>query len=193
MKTHGTIINLSSYLPYTFEFNPLEIESTKAINRYKAPNIGGSAKRSYFTGFDNEEIKFTLDIIKFNKETGVNPDVEYFSQLREPDAGLIGIAGSFFGNENFPPPMIAFGWGISMVPLVYKVLDVRIKKHNFGDNGIARQATVNISLELDTENVVNKTNQIAKKAAVYAASIGSISDEIKYLITGESKEYMTGI
>lgn len=192
-KTHATIINLSSGLPYTFEFNPLKIRSKKVINRYKSPNIGGAAKRSYFTGFDNEEIDFTIEIIKFNKSTGVIPDVEYFRQLREPDAGIIGIAGSFFGNENYPPPMVAFGWGFSMVPLIYKVINVEDEKHNFNDLGIPRQATINISLELDTENIVNKYNQIAKKAAVYAASIGSISDEIRLLITGESKEYMEGI
>jgi len=190
---HATILNLSSSLPYVFEFNPQEISSDKPINRYKAPNIGGASKRSYFTGFDNEEIQFILQILKFDAVTGVIPDCEYFSQLREPDAGIIGIAGSFFGNENYPPPKIAFSWGLSMIPLVYNVLDVKIKKTHFRNDGIPNRAEVSLSFELDTENPLNKFNQIAKKAAVYAASVSSVTNEVRQLITGESKEFMSGI
>ena len=49
---------------------------------------------------------------------GLRTAIDWFEQLSEPDPGLIGIAGSFFGNENYPPPQVYFQFGHSLSPLL---------------------------------------------------------------------------
>ncbi len=180
MSGHGVIINQTSKLPFVFEFNPVSLNSVKNINYVIAPNIGGSHKKRYFAGFDSEEVNFTLHCIDKESITGVNNQLSYFKQLRKPDPGLFGIASSFFGNENYPPPQILFQWGTSSMPLVWDVLDVKITSTHFFDDpirgvtGIPYIAQINIKLALVEDHVLNKANQIAEKSAYMAASLESV-------------------
>ncbi len=59
-KGHGLIINMANYLPFIFTFNPESVETSKKINYFSAPNIGGSFHEKFFTGFDNKEVSFKL-------------------------------------------------------------------------------------------------------------------------------------
>ena len=100
-RGHGVILNMSSYLPFIFVFNPTEVDIGKKINYVTAPNIGGSHKKKYFTGFDSKEAKVNIVVLDMQSVVGVQPYIDYFEQLREPDPGLFGISGSFagFGND----------------------------------------------------------------------------------------------
>lgn len=191
---HGIMINMNSYLPFVFEFNPVEIETRKKINYVVAPNIGGSHKKRYFTGFDSGEVDFKLQCIDKESPLGVKPQVGYFEQMRNPDPGLIGVAASFFGNENYPPPQILFQFGVSMVPLVWDVLDVQIKTENFysghvsGIMGIPKVANVSIKMALVEDHILNKANKIAEKAMYVAGSVESLVREGKHKWTSGRKE-----
>ena len=197
-RGHGIIINLSNWLPFIFTFNPESIESEKKINYAVAPNIGGSYKRKYFSGFETKEISFKLVCVDMESPTGVTDEIAYFEQLREPDPGLFGIANSFFGNENYPPPQILFQFGVSYVPLVWDIVEIKISEDHFysgairGIIGIPKKCEVEIKLSLDEENVLNKANQIAKKASMFAASAKSIAKEVLHNTRGSRKE-MPGI
>ncbi|MFW9871949.1 MAG: hypothetical protein ACFFG0_02530 [Candidatus Thorarchaeota archaeon] len=193
-RGHGIIINMSSWAPFIFTFNPTEIESKKKINYAVAPNIGGAYKKRYFSGFDAKEITFTLQCVDMEGPTGVSEEVAFFEQLREPDPGTFGIANSFFGNSNFPPPKVLFQFGTSYVPLVWDVLDVQITESHFhsghvrGILGIPKQAVISIQLSLDEGHTLNKANQIAKKAQMFAGSAKSIIREVLHKTQNTRKE-----
>lgn len=182
-RGHGIIVNLSSYSTYIFEYNPVSIESTKKIHYSIAPNIGGAFKKRYFSGFDSKEISLDLHIVDMESPIGVMDDVSFFEQLREPDPGILGGWTLSYGNENFPPPRVLFQFGSGYIPLVWDVLDIGIvTDHFFADEirgiiGIPKNARINIKLGLVEDNILNKANQIAKKAATYAASAHSIARE----------------
>lgn len=186
-RGHGVIINLSSYLPFIFTFNPVEIQTNKKINYIVAPNIGGAYKKRYFAGFDAKEVSFTLHCVDTQSPLGVKNSISYFEQLRNPDPGLIGLANSFFGNENYPPPQILFQFGVSYVPLVWDVLSVSITAKGFtkdghirGIIGIPTEAHIELTLSLDEEHVLNKANVIAEKAGYIVGSAESILVEGLY-------------
>lgn len=193
-RGHGIIINMSSWTPYVFEYNPTIIQSSKKINYAVAPNIGGAYKKRYFSGFDAKEISFTLECNDFKGPTGVAEEVAFFEQLREPDPGTFGIANSFFGNENFPPPQILFQFGISYVPLVWDVLEVDIEETHFhsghirGVLGIPKRCVIDMKLSLDEEHKLNKANQVAKKAQMFAGSVKSLLREIIHKTNNTRKE-----
>lgn len=182
-RGHGIIINMSSYLPFVFTFNPTEMESTKRINYVIAPNIGGSHKKKYFSGFDSKEIGFTLICLDMKGPTGVKDHISYFEQLRHPDPGLLGIASSFFGNENYPPPQILLQFGVAWIPVVWDVMDVKIKASHFYDDivrgiiGIPKKAEITLTLSLDEDHILNKANNIAEKAGYILGSAKSIVAE----------------
>jgi len=195
MSGHGIIINLGSYLPFVFQFNPESVDTEKPINYIELSNIGGSAREKVFTGFENTVVSFTLVLIDKGDPFGVTEEIAYFEALREPDAGLLGIAGSFFGNENYPPPQVLFNWGTgSLVPLVWFVDDVSIKNTNFftdeisGIIGIPWRSEVTISLSKDEDNIFNKANQISKKVAQIAGSAESVSKEMYTKVKGGRRE-----
>lgn len=177
---HGIIVNLDNNLPFTFDINPESVGSKKVINYFEAPNIGGSHHQKFFTGFGNAQI--TVNLISINKQdpTGVMDVVAYFKALREPAPGLLGIAGSFFGNENYPPPKILYNFGTgSIMPQIWTVDSVNVKTSWFqsgnikGLYGIPKKADISLVLSLDEDNILNKANQIAQKAAQIAASVKS--------------------
>lgn len=195
MSGHGIIINLSSYLPFIFQFNPESVDTEKPINYVDLVNIGGSSREKVFTGFENTVINFTLTLIDKENPFGVTNAIEYFEALREPDAGLLGIAGSFWGNENYPPPQVLFNWGTgSLVPLVWFVDSVVIRNVRFfsddvsGMVGVPWQSEVTITLSKDEENVFNKANQIAKKVSQIAGSAESIAKETFMRARGGRRE-----
>jgi len=179
MNGHAIIVNKTSGLSFVLEFNPTTVETTKAINYVIAPNIGGSHKKRYFTGFDSEEIEFSIQCIDKENPVGVKNQIAFFDQLRKPDPGLFGIASSFFGNENYPPPQILFQFGVSFLPVVWDVLDVGVTIDHFHDDpvrgviGIPKMAVISVKLALVEDSVLNKANQIAEKAALFAGSIES--------------------
>lgn len=183
-RGHGIIVNLSSWSTYVFMFNPVGIESTKKISYSIAPNIGGAYKKKYFAGFDAKEISFQLQIVDMESPIGVMDDVSFFEQLREPDPGILGGWGLSYGNENFPPPQVLFQFGSGYIPLVWDVLNVDIKtSHFFSDEirgiiGIPKNADISLKLGLVEDNILNQANQIAKKAATYAASAHSVAREL---------------
>ena len=184
MNGHGLIINLSNYAPFIFMFNPTEVSSTKKINYVSVPNIGGSHKKKYFTGFDTKEISFKIVLIDKESTFGVKPQISYFEQLRNPDPGYqqFGVAGSFFGNDNFPPPQILFQFGVSYVPVVWDVLNVDIKMSHFHDDirgimGVPKMAELSIDLSLVEDHPLNKANQIAEKASMIVGSGDSLLRE----------------
>ena len=185
-RGHGIIINLSSYSSYIFMFNPETIESTKKIHYSIAPNIGGAFKKRYFSGFDSKEISLTLHIVDMESPIGVMDDVSFFEQLREPDPGILSGWLGGYGNENFPPPRVLFQYGAGYIPLVWDVLDIGIKTDHFcsdeirGIIGIPKNAYITIKLGLIEDNILNRANQIAKKAATYAASAHSIARELNH-------------
>lgn len=193
-KGHGQIINLGSGVPWIFTYNPGNIKSKKPVTWFSSPNIGGAFKKKFFTGFDNKEVTFQLKTIDMESPLGVLPAINYFEQLREPDAGIIGIAGSFFGNQNYPPPQVLFQFGVSMIPLVWDVLDVSIEESNFDDDkvggivGVPRVATFDMTLSLDEDSVLFKANQIARKASATAGGIKSIQNESLSNRRGSRKE-----
>lgn len=165
--------------PFVFRFNPTEVESSKKINYFVAPNIGGAFHEKFFTGFDNRVVSFTLVCIDKENPLGVMPEIAYFEQLSEPDPGILGISGSFFGNENYPPPKVLFQFGVSMVPLVWYVDDAPIKRSMFYDDptrgviGIPKRMDVTLTLSLDENSILFKSNQIAKRASAIAAAVQS--------------------
>ena len=183
MPGHGTIINMSSMSPLTFEFNPTDIKTQKKINYVSAPNIGGAFKKKYFTGFDSKEISFKLTCIDMQSPMGVTNELAYFEQLREPDPGLLGGIISF-GNENYPPPQVIFQFGQSFVPAVWDVLECSIDESHFhsgyvrGVLGIPKMFTVDLRLSLDEDNILNKANMIAKKVMAYSGAANSITREV---------------
>lgn len=194
MAGHSYLINLSNNLPFIFTFNPPSISDDRTIKYYVASNLGGAFHQKYFSGFDNKEVQFTLILHDNENPNGVMSEVAFFEQLREPDPGLFNIAGSFFGNENYPPPQVLFQYGQGMIPLIWDVLSIGITKSHFYDGnirgvmGIARRAEIEISLSLDEDNILNKANQVAKKASMLAGSVGSIAKEVLHKIHGKRKE-----
>jgi len=195
MQGHGVIINLSTGLPYTFPFNPIELSSDKAINYYEAPNIGGSSHKRFFIGFGNKTINFSLEIMNKVKPLGITSDIAFFDALRNPAPGLLGIAGSFFGNDNYPPPQVMYNWGTGiLLPLIWDVDDIKIKGKLFhqdparGVVGIPWKATVDISLSLDEDNDLFKASQIAQKVAEVSASVESIAIDVRSAISGGRRE-----
>lgn len=197
-RGHGIIINMSSWTPFIFTYNPESVSTSKKINYAVAPNIGGAYKKRYFSGFDAKEVSFELTCIDMESPTGVTEEIAYFEQLREPDPGAFGIANSFFGNANFPPPKVLFQFGTSFVPLVWDVIDVKIEETHFhsgqvrGVLGIPKRCVVQISLALDEGHVLNKANQIAKKAGMFTGSAKSLIREVIHKTRGTRKE-MPGI
>jgi len=192
-KGHGIIVNLSSNAPFIFQFNPETINTNKKITYAVAPNIGGAFKKKYFAGFDSKEIEFSIQCIDMNGPTGVMDDIAYFEQLREPDPGF-GVANSFFGNENYPPPRVLLQFGISFIPLVWEVLNIQIEETHFhsghirGVVGVPKRCHVDIKLSLVEDHALNKANQIAKKAQMFSASAKSIANEILYKNNNRRRE-----
>jgi len=195
-RGHGTIINETSYMPFIFQYNPQSLDDEKKINYVTLPNIGGSAKSSFFSGFDSKEISFKIVCQDFQDPTGVMSEIAYFEQLREPDPGLLGIAASFFGNENYPPPRVYFNWGVSFMTLLWDVIEVRISKTHFHDGkirgkiGIPKRCEINIKLRLIENHPLNKANKIAMKAQYIGGSIESVTKEIIHGVTGNRKEHV---
>jgi hypothetical protein len=193
-RGHGTIINMSSYSPFVFTYNPEKIETQKKINYSIAPNIGGASKRRYFSGFDSKEVSFKLVCIDMESPTGVADEIAFFEALREPDPGIAGGWGMTYGNENYPPPQVLFQFGISYLPLVWDVLNVQIEEDHFyagqvrGVLGIPKKVEINIELALDEEHPINLANQIAKKADMYVASAKSLTREVLHKAKGTRKE-----
>lgn len=193
-RGHGIIINTSSWTPFTFMYNPESIDSTKKINYAIAPNIGGAYKKRYFSGFDSKEISFMIKCVDMKGPTGVSEEIAFFEQLREPDPGTFGIANSFFGNENFPPPKVLFQFGISYIPLIWDVLDLQIRETHFhsgmvrGVIGLPKACEIDIRLGLDESHVLNKANQVAKKVQMFSASAKSILRELMHQTRNTRKE-----
>ena len=193
-RGHGIIINMSSWSPFIFTFNPEQIDTNKKITYAIAPNIGGASKKKYFSGFDAKEVKFKLICIDMEGPTGVMEEIAFFEQLREPDPGPFGGWGLTYGNENYPPPQVLFQYGISYIPLVWNVEDISINETHFyaghvrGIIGIPKKCEIDISLSLDEDHVLNKANQIAKKAETYMASVESIAREVLHKVKGTRKE-----
>lgn len=195
MATHGIIVNLSSGAPFVFQYNPVEITMQKPLTWFIAPNIGGASQEMFFSGFQNREVDLTLQFIDKQDAFGVKEEVEYFKQLGEPDAGLLSIANSFFGNENYPPPKVLYQFGVSISPLVYNVAQSpNITIGHFKSGGVAGVAgiptiaTVQLKLVLDESNDLNKAEQIAKKVEALAGSAESVAKEVAFLATGKRKE-----
>jgi hypothetical protein len=188
------ILNLSSWLPFVFTYNPEEVDTSKKINYVVAPNIGGAFKEKFFSGFDSKEISFSLICIDMEDPLGVTEEIAYFDQLSSPDPGLIGIATSFFGNENYPPPQILLQFGASLVPVVWDVMDISIKKTHFragmasGIFGIPKRCEVSLRLSLVEDHVLNRANQIAEKALYITGSVESVIKEVIHVTTGKKKD-----
>ena len=194
-RGHGIIINLVSYLPYVFEFNPTEVETKKAINYFQAPNLGGSHHEMYFSGFDNKEITFTLTSIDKENPLGVTGAIAYFEALREPAPSYSQLSSLITGNENFPPPTVLFTFGTgSLIPLVYNVVDIGIITDLFHDGhvrgviGVRKRAEITITLALDVSHILNKANLVAKKVAEIAGSAESMVKEISHKVRDTRKE-----
>lgn len=193
-RGHGIILNMSSWSPFVFTYNPASIKTQKKINYAVIPNIGGAYKKRYFAGFDAKEVKFDLTCIDMESPIGVADEVAYFEQLREPDPGIFGGWGLSYGNEHYPPPKILFQFGISFIPLVWDVLDVQIEEDLFhggqvrGIIGIPKRCNISMQLALDEDHVLNKANQVAKKAEMYAASVESIVREGFHIAKNTRKE-----
>ncbi len=191
---HGVIINMSNYVPWRFMFNPTKVSGNKRTAWFSAPNIGGAFKKKFFTGFENKEISFELTVIDKESPTGVMPDIAYFEQLQEPDPGILGIAGSFFGNENYPPPQVLFQFGVSMIPLIWDVTDCQIERDLFhsdavgGIIGIPKRATIQLTLSLDEDNALFKANQIARKASAVAGGLRSFQKDLISRSRGTRRE-----
>lgn len=181
---HGIMINMGSYLPFVFTFNPLEVETTRTINYEESPNIGGSHHELFFTGFSNKEASFDIICIDMEDPMGVNKEIAYFEALRSPDPELLGIAGSFFGNDNYPPPQVLFNFGTgSIMPLMWDVTDISIQTSLFyaghirGVYGIPKRVDIGIKLSLDQDNVLYKSDQIFKKVQQIQGSVMSVMRE----------------
>ncbi len=192
---HGIIINTVTFLPWVFTYNPERVVTDKKINYFSAPNIGGSHHEKFFTGFDNKEISLQLISNDFESPLGVTDTINFFEELNNPAPGLLGIAGSFFGNENYPPPQVLFQFGDSMVPLFWDVMDIHIERTHFragastGVIGIPQRCEISIKLSLDENSVLFKANQIAKKASSITGSISSIQKEFLYKTKGVKKSH----
>lgn len=185
---------MSSYAPFVFTYNPESLSSSKKINYAIAPNIGGAYKRRYFSGFDTKEVTFTLVLLDTESPTGVMEEIAYFEQLREPDAGPFGGWSLTYGNKNYPPPQVLFQFGVAYVPLVWDVLSVEISESHFhsgkvrGVLGFPKKCEVTISLALDEGHILNRANQVAKKAEMYLASVKTTSRETISNLRGSRKE-----
>jgi hypothetical protein len=193
-RGHAVIINTSSWSPFIFQFNPSEIDNEKKINYAIAPNIGGAYKKRYFSGFDSKEINFSITCVDKESATGVMTEISYFEQLREPDPGPFGGWGLVYGNVNYPPPQVLFQFGVSYMPLFWEVLNVSIKESHFhsghvrGILGYPKVCIVDITLSLVEDHVFNQANQVAKKAAMYAASARSVVRELYHKTKNTRKE-----
>lgn len=182
---HGIMVNIGSYLPFVFTFNPLEVEMTRDINYTESPNMGGSHHELFFTGFSNKEASFDILCIDMEDPMGVSKEVAYFEALGSPDPGLLGIAGSFFDDKNFPPPQVLFNFGTgSLLPLVWNVKDIDIKTSLFysghvrGVFGVPKRADISIVLVLDQDNPLFKSDQVYKKIMQVTGSVMSITKEV---------------
>lgn len=189
---HGIMINMGSYLPFSFIFNPTEVETKKEIEYVEVPNIGGSHKEMYFIGFGNKKVNFSLVCIDMENPVGVTPEVAYFDSLREPDAGIFGIAA--ISSENYPPPQVLFGFGTGdLVPLIWNVSEVQMVTSMFysgtyrGVLGIPKRLDIDIELTLDEESILYKSNQISKKALQIGGSALSIIKEGTNIRQGGNK------
>lgn len=180
---HGMILNLSSFLPYVFQFNPLQVRSEKKISYFEAPNIGGSSRELFFTGFSNKTAAFSLVVLDMEDPTGVVGDISYFDALRSPATDIADIAASFAGNENYPPPEVLFQFGVSLIPLPWKVRNVSITETHFhsgaigGLLGIPKRAVIDCQFELNEESPFFKANRVAEKAFEIGGSIESITED----------------
>jgi len=77
-EARGTLTNLSNFLVYSFQYNPEEITTSKQIDWFKAPNIGGNARRLFFQNFDNKTVNFQVQAIALKSTLGVQADISFF-------------------------------------------------------------------------------------------------------------------
>ena len=193
-RGHGIIINYSSWAPFVFQYNPENISSEKKINYAVVPNIGGSFKKKFFSGFEAREISFHLTCVDKTSATGVMEEISFFEQLSEPDPGPFGGWGLVYGNVNYPPPQVLFQFGVAYAPVVWDVLDVKITEDHFhsghvrGVLGYPKKCEIDIILSLDEDSIFNKANQVAKKAAKYGASAKSLVREYTHKTQNTRKE-----
>jgi hypothetical protein len=193
-RGHGIIINLNTFLPFVFTYNPESVESKKKINYFMAPNIGGSFHEKFFTGFDNKTVNFNLRCVDMESPIGVSDEIAYFESLRQPAPGILDIASAFDGNENYPPPQVLFQFGVSFVPLVWDVNSINIKASKFFDGhlrglmGIPRMADISIELSLDEDNILYRVQRIADLALSITGSVESVAREIIHKIDNTRKE-----
>jgi len=195
-EARGTIINLSNFLVYSFQYNPESMPSSKQIDWFKAANIGGNARRLFFQNFDNKTVSFQVQAIALKSTLGVQADISFFEALRNPAPGLLGIANSFFGNQNFPPPKVLFQFGAALIPMPWYVKNIDITPDWFKDGpisgnvGIAKRVRFDVSLELDEESDFFKANQIAEKASELAGSAGSVVRDLQERLNSARPEYV---
>ena len=198
-RGHGMMINMTSFLPFIFTYNPSEINTKKPINYFKSPNIGGAFHELFFIGFDNTTVSFDLMLLDMESPIGVKPAISWFEQLRKPAPGILGLANTFKGNANYPPPQVLFQFGVSMVPLIWNISSVDITPSNFslddhirGVIGVPRQADISIELILDEDSTLYRAESIAEQASSIIGSVESITREVLHKATGSRKE-MPGI
>lgn len=195
-EARGTLTNLSNFLIYAFEYNPETMSSSKQIDWFKAANIGGNARRMFFQAFDNKSVQFEVQAIDLKSTLGVQPDISFFEALRSPAPGILGIANSFFGNKNFPPPKVLFQFGVALIPMPWFVTSVDIVADWFkdgpvsGDVGIPKRARFSISLELDEESDFFKANQIAEKASEIQGSANAAVRELQQRLNSARPEFV---
>ena len=195
-EARGTIINLSNFLVYSFQYNPESVPSSKQIDWFKAPNIGGNARRLFFQAFDNKTVSFQVQAIALKSRLGVQADISFFEALRNPAPGIMGIANSFFGNRNFPPPKVLFQFGAALIAMPWYVMNIDITPDWFKDGpisgtvGIAKRVRFDVSLELDEDSDLFKANQIAEKASELAGSAGSVVRDLQERLNSARPEYV---
>jgi len=175
MFNAGVIINLDEGTYYILESPPRDLSSAKNVSFVNLPNIGGHSRESFFAGFDEKQQNLKITLIK-KDDLGVSNAIAWFEALTEPSPGIVGIANSFMGNANYPPPKIMYCWGTgSFVPQIWTTESSTIRPTEFnpGILGIPWRAEVDLSLKLDETTAFYKANQIAKKAQRIFASVES--------------------
>lgn len=176
MFNAGIIINLDEGSYYILESPPEDLKSQKEVSFVNLPNIGGHTREAFFAGFNAKTISLKITLI--NRGTmGVSNAMAWFEALSEPSPGLLGIANSFFGNANYPPPKVLWYWGTgSFVPQVWTPISCPVRPTHFNHDsqfGIPWRAEVDLTLQLDETTVFYQANQLAKKAQRIYASVES--------------------
>lgn len=143
---------------------PSDIQDSKGITLTEIPIPGLNYSPIQPAGNANRKVSFTLPLVQRNNTIGNSLLLQQFAALRNQAVGLTDI----FADRFTPNPQVLYYWGTGSVPLVYYVskCDFSNKKQWINQQGVPQYSEVQMELILDENNILYRTEEVYRKAAI---------------------------